>query len=177
MSFLIILFAQNAAAGGLHIKEIGAVAYISNISKPMLPKRIINYHNANKKAIKQLISRKAVENGINPNLLMAIAKVESDFNPTAVSKAGAIGLMQMMPETAVRFGVKKKNLYKAAYNLDASIRYIRFLMKRFDKQSSVVAAYYGGENSIHGNVIKSAASKKYMLSVLGWKNYYDKHGF
>ncbi len=177
MTAIIFLVAHNVAAGGLHMKQIGSVVYISNINKPVLPKRIVSYHHINRNAIRRLISRKAVENKINPNLLMAIAKVESDFNPHVVSKAGAIGLMQLMPETAARFGIQKKNLYNAVYNLDASIRYIKFLMKRFNKQSSVLAAYYGGENSIHRNTAKSAAAEKYLLSVLGWKDYYDKHGF
>lgn len=65
--------------------------------------------------IEQAVSRAAQQHYIQPALLLAVMKAESSFNPTVVSKAGAVGLMQLIPETAIRHGVR--NLYDANDNI------------------------------------------------------------
>ncbi|NOZ84269.1 MAG: lytic transglycosylase domain-containing protein [Epsilonproteobacteria bacterium] len=164
------LSCNYASAGKLSLYDHEGAIYISNLDKPALPKI------ADKKGIQNLIILKARNNRIDPNLLMAIAKVESDFNPNAVSNAGAIGLMQVKPETAKRFGIDKNSLYDPELNLEASIRYIKFLIKRFHKKSLVIASYYGGENSIVKNKIVGPKAINYLKSIIKWESYFKSRG-
>jgi len=170
LTIVLNLSCGYAAAGKLSFYNHKGAIYISNLDKPALP-RITN-----KNGIKNLIISKARNNQIDPNLLMAIAKVESDFNPNAISSAGAIGLMQVKPETAKRFGIDKNSLYDPALNLEASIRYIKFLTRRFHKKSLVIASYYGGENSIKKNRIVKPKAINYLKSVIKWESYFKNRG-
>lgn len=75
-----------------------------------------------------IIEGAAMSASVEPNLLRAVILVESGFNPRAVSKRGAVGLMQLMPATATRFGVS--NPYDARDNVRAGARYLKFLLER-----------------------------------------------
>jgi soluble lytic murein transglycosylase-like protein len=91
------------------------------------------------------------EYNIDPLLLHAIAEVESDFNAKAVSRAGAQGLMQVMPETARRFGMQnpKQELFNPISNLRISSNYIRSLHKLFGNNIPLIlAAYNAGEHAV-----------------------------
>ncbi len=76
-----------------------------------------------------IIEKAAVSVSVEPNLLRAVIVVESGFNSRAVSKRGAVGLMQLMPATAIRFGVS--NPFDPKQNVHAGARYLRFLIDRF----------------------------------------------
>lgn len=87
-------------------------------------------------------------------LLHAVIAVESGYNPRAVSPKGAIGLMQLMPATARRYGVSDP--YDPAQNIRAGAQYLRDLMSRFDNDIKLtLAAYNAGEQAVarHGNTI------------------------
>jgi soluble lytic murein transglycosylase-like protein len=76
--------------------------------------------------------------------------VESGFNSRAVSKRGAVGLMQLMPATASRFGVS--NPYDPKENVHAGARYLKFLMDRFGQNVRLaLAAYNAGEDAVDRN--------------------------
>jgi soluble lytic murein transglycosylase-like protein len=77
-----------------------------------------------------LIDRTARRTEVHPALLKAVIAAESAFDPNAVSRAGAQGLMQLHPKTASRFGVT--NPFDPAANVDGGARYLRYLLKRFD---------------------------------------------
>ncbi len=84
---------------------------------------------------------------VQPELLRAIIAVESKFNPRAVSKRGARGLMQLMPETARRFAVG--DLFDPRVNVLAGAQYLRFLLDLFRGDIELaVAAYNAGENAV-----------------------------
>jgi hypothetical protein len=98
-----------------------------------------------------LIKRAAVVYGIEEALLRALIRVESGFNPLARSKAGAIGLMQVMPATGRRYGVV--HLEDAVQNVDAGSRYLKDLLQMFGGDRSLaLAAYNAGEGAVikHG---------------------------
>lgn len=87
-------------------------------------------------------------------LIHAVISAESGYNPFARSRKGAAGLMQLMPETAKRYGVK--NRLDPAQNISGGARYLRDLMRMFNNDLQlVVAAYNAGENAVvrHGNRI------------------------
>ena len=97
-----------------------------------------------------IIERAATAASVEPNLLRAVIVVESGFNSRAVSKRGAMGLMQLMPATATRFGVS--NPYDPLQNVHAGARYLKFLIDRFGQDVSLaLAAYNAGEDAVDRN--------------------------
>lgn len=101
-----------------------------------------------------LVRKTAREVQIDEALLRAVIAVESGFDARAVSSRGAVGLMQLMPETARRYGVT--NLYDPAQNIRGGARYLRDLMGKFNNDLSLaLAAYNAGEDAIvqYGNRI------------------------
>lgn len=94
-----------------------------------------------------LILQVAQEYGLDVSLLHAIITVESGYNPQARSPAGAIGLMQLMPGTAQKYGVR--NIWDPLENLQGGARYLRFLLAMFpNKLDLVLAAYNAGEGAV-----------------------------
>jgi soluble lytic murein transglycosylase-like protein len=101
-----------------------------------------------------MVAAAATEQQLDPALLHAIIHVESRHNPEAVSPKGAIGLMQVLPETARRMGVD--SISTPAANINAGARYMRFLLDIFGKDVLLaLAAYNAGENAVirYGNQI------------------------
>src|SRR6202011_1378722 len=97
-----------------------------------------------------IIEKAAMAASVEPNLLRAVIVVESGFNSRALSKRGAVGLMQLMPATASRFGVS--NPYDPRENVHAGARYLRFLIDRFGQDVSLaLAAYNAGEGAVERN--------------------------
>lgn len=87
------------------------------------------------------IERAATRNGIEPRLLTALVWVESNFKPEAVSHAGAIGLAQLMPDTANQLGV---DAYDPEQNLDGGARFLAAMIDRFGRTDLGLAAYNAG---------------------------------
>lgn len=95
----------------------------------------------------ELVIQSATRYGIDPNLVFAVMRQESGFNPRAVSYKGASGLMQLMPATARRLGVA--NIFDPAQNIDAGTRYLRFLLDTFNGDVKLaLAGYNAGENAV-----------------------------
>ena len=89
----------------------------------------------------------ALEHGVDAGLIRAIIHAESAFNPNAVSRVGAQGLMQLMPATAKRFGVSAS--FEPAENIKGGVSYLAWLLKRFDgDERRVAAAYNAGEGAV-----------------------------
>jgi soluble lytic murein transglycosylase-like protein len=97
-----------------------------------------------------IIEKAAISASVEPNLLRAVIVVESGFNSRAVSKRGAMGLMQLMPATAIRFGAS--NPYDPRENVRAGARYLKFLIDRFGQDVRLaLAAYNAGEEAVARN--------------------------
>jgi soluble lytic murein transglycosylase-like protein len=97
-----------------------------------------------------IIEHAALSAAVESNLLRAVIVVESGFNSHAVSKRGAVGLMQLMPATASRFGVS--NPFDARQNVHAGARYLKFLIDRFGHDIRLaLAAYNAGEDAVARN--------------------------
>lgn len=114
-----------------------------------------------------LLRQVAEEVGIEAALLQAVVGQESGFNPLAISPAGAAGLMQLMPATARRFGVRDR--FDPAQNLRGGARYLAWLLQHFDQDLDLaLAGYNAGEGSVrrHGNRIPPfAETRAYVRAV------------
>jgi soluble lytic murein transglycosylase-like protein len=97
-----------------------------------------------------IIEHAASTAAVQANLLRAVIVVESGFNSRAVSKRGAIGLMQLMPATAARFGTSDS--FDPRQNVTGGARYLKFLLDRFGQNISLaLAAYNAGEDAVDRN--------------------------
>ena len=96
-----------------------------------------------------MIRQNGARHGVDPYLIFLVMEQESHFNAGAVSSAGARGLMQLMPGTAARFGVRNSN--DPAQNISAGTRYLKLLMRKFNNRVDLALAGY---NAGEGNVMK-----------------------
>ena len=112
-----------------------------------LAKEIRHYGPGVRKRYEKDILAAAKESNVDPALIHAVISAESGYNPFARSRQGATGLMQLMPETARRFGAR--NRLDPGQNIRAGVRYLRMLMDLFDNDLELVlAAYNAGENAV-----------------------------
>ena len=101
----------------------------------------------NKSKFSSLVRSAAKRHRIDPDLLHAVIRAESSYNPNAVSRAGAVGLMQLMPATAKRYGVRNRR--DPVDNVNGGAHYLRDLLKMFHSNVRLaVAAYNAGENAV-----------------------------
>jgi len=122
----------------------------------------------------RLIRRYADEHGVDFALVKAVMHAESAFNPYAVSHKGARGLMQMMPETARRYGVR--DIYNPVENIRAGVQHLKFLSDMFNnKLYLVIAAYNAGENAVkqHQGIPPYAETQYYVRKVLQYHRHYS----
>ena len=128
--------------------------------------------------LEQAVSSAAQQYHVQPALLLAVMKAESSFNPTAVSKAGAVGLMQLIPETAIRHGVR--NLYDANENITGGAKHLRYLLDRFHGNIRLaLAAYNAGERKVdrYGQIPPYKETQDYVKKVLVYYRSYRKDGW
>ncbi len=112
------------------------------------------------------IASAAREFGVEEAVVRAIIHAESAYNPTALSRAGAQGLMQLMPPTAARFGVADS--YDASQNIRGGVQYLAWLLKRFNGDLTLAAAgYNAGEGAVdrHGGVPPYSETQYYVRRV------------
>jgi hypothetical protein len=112
------------------------------------PKLIVLDQNAEPSLeIEKLIQEISQRHGVDPELVRAVARAESNFNPRAVSNKGALGIMQLIPETAKRFGVV--NVWDPKQNIEGGVKFLKFLIGMFpDNLPYILAAYNAGENAV-----------------------------
>lgn len=128
--------------------------------------------------LEQAVSRAARQHHVQPALLLAVMRAESSFNPTVVSKAGAVGLMQLIPETAIRHGVR--NLYDANDNITGGAKHLRYLLDRFHGNIRLaLAAYNAGERKVerYGQIPPYKETQDYVKKVLVYYRSYKKDGW
>lgn len=115
-----------------------------------------------------LIYEAAKRHSLNPQVVAALVRQESAGNPRARSYKGARGLMQLMPATATRFGVRKEQLYTPEHNVEAGTRYLRWLTDRFPNDlARILAAYNAGEGAVerYGGIPPYRETRDYVRRI------------
>ena len=130
----------------------------------------------NRKRFTPTIDTVAKKNRLPRALVHAVITAESAYDPNAVSRAGAVGLMQLMPGTAERYGVRNRK--DPTSNVAGGTRYLRDLLKMFDNNLVLaIAAYNAGENAVikYGHKIPPyEETQTYVRRVLNYYNKYKK---
>lgn len=112
------------------------------------------------------IQEAAFQHGVDPRLAVAVAKAESGLSANAVSSAGAVGIMQLMPDTAADMGVK--NIYDPRQNIDGGVRYLRQMIDSFGGDTEkAIAAYNAGPDAVvrYGNIPPYTETQNYVARV------------
>jgi soluble lytic murein transglycosylase-like protein len=113
-----------------------------------------------------IIDRVAAEQKVDPKIVRAVITVESAFKQRARSRKGAMGLMQLMPDTARRYGVD--NPYDPASNIEAGIKHLKSLIDRFASLPLALAAYNAGEAAVERfrGIPPYAETRNYVSAIL-----------
>ena len=120
----------------------------------------------NTDAYRDEIAAAARQHGVDESIVRAIIHAESAYNPNALSRAGAQGLMQLMPATARRFGVS--NAFDARQNIQGGVQYLAWLLKRFNNNLTLAAAgYNAGEGAVdkYNGVPPYSETQRYVVRV------------
>ncbi|MFT6896673.1 MAG: hypothetical protein ACJA13_001076 [Paraglaciecola sp.] len=124
--------------------------------------------------IKQQLITESLKQGLDPALALAIAKVESDFNADAVSHAGAVGVMQIMPATAEQeFGVSRYRLKHPQTNIRLGITFIKQLLASYNNRLDIALSHYNGGSAVRtksGGLRVIPATQSYVNKVMGHKS-------
>jgi soluble lytic murein transglycosylase-like protein len=123
----------------------------------------------------EIIDRAAAEHGVNPRLVRAVIAVESAYRANAISRKGAKGLMQLMPETAQRYAVR--NPFDPESNIVAGIQHLRALLDRYDVVPLALAAYNAGEAAVErfGGIPPYPETQDYVRRVLALAGLAPSH--
>lgn len=115
---------------------------------------------------KVIAEKTAKRYALDPDLVKAVIEIESGWNPRAVSSRGAIGLMQLMPETALEMGVG--NPYDPRENIEGGVKYLKRLLRRFGDIELALAAYNAGPSVVkrYGSVPPYAETLMYVQDIL-----------
>jgi hypothetical protein len=120
---------------------MAAVLSVPSLGTPLLDARM-------PARIQTMVHAISKTHGVDPQLVAAVMKVESNYNPGARSSKGALGLMQLIPSTGLRFGVR--DFFDPEQNIEGGVKYLRFLSDKFgsSKLDLILAAYNAGENLV-----------------------------
>jgi soluble lytic murein transglycosylase-like protein len=117
-------------------------------------------------SLREMVDQAAERHSLPPQLIHSVIKVESNYNTRAVSPKGALGIMQLVPSTALRFGVG--DVFNAKQNIEGGVRYLRYLVNMFGGNYGLaLAAYNAGEGAVvkYGGIPPYPETVSYLTQV------------
>lgn len=179
--FIISFFSSSYADIYKYVDENGVICYTdtpmnNKVDLIMKEKKEITFQNKTKttKKVSQenthyhtLVHEKATKYNIDPLIVKAVIKAESNWNEWAVSRRGAMGLMQLMPATAREMNIG--NPFDPEENIEGGVKYLRYLLERFNGDLTLaLAAYNAGPNSVEkfGIIPPIPETREYVRKVL-----------
>lgn len=164
----VLVLAVSTAYAGSRLAVDDIIASVQLLESPEDAVEIVAEEPAPKQVdINTHIEEVATQHGVAPKLVAAIVAVESQFNPRAVSRRGAEGLMQLMPATQAYLDVEDP--FDPRDNIDGGVRHLKRLMKRFHNDLPLVlAAYNAGEQAVinHRGIPPYRETRQYVVRVL-----------
>ena len=139
-------------------------------------KRLSSY-DGRPRRFESIVRSVSQRHGVDPDLVWAVMKAESNFNPHARSRKGARGLMQLMPGTARQH--KVADIYDPAENINGGVRHLQLLLNRFRGDVRLaVAAYNAGARTVdrYRDIPPYSETKRYVLRVLAYYKFYSGRG-
>jgi len=136
------------------------------VSVPVVPEIRISPWDP-EPGVRALIAEVSRAVGVNAKLVEALVEAESKFDPYAVSRRGAMGLMQLMPGTARQYQVK--DVFDPRQNLEGGMRHLKFLLERYDNTALALAAYNAGEDVVdrYRGIPPYRETRGYVARILG----------
>ena len=169
VSLLLCIVLCSAAYGDIYkyVDENG-VTHFTNVPKGSEYEKVIESNtDPSPTNFDYIIRQKSVKYDIEPSIIKAVIEAESNWDDKAVSKKGAIGLMQLMPATARDMQIS--NRYDPEQNIEAGTRYLKMLLERFNGDMELaVAAYNAGPTNVEksGGIPSFSETKKFVRNVI-----------
>jgi len=164
--------APSQAQIASYVDEHGKVVYVNGDSPKRKTEGTISSApaaqsaNASGDHLDQIVQQAAERHNLDPALVKAVISTESGWNPTAISRKGAVGLMQLIPETAERFGVG--NAFDPAQNVEGGTSYLKQLLDHYNGDlTKTLAAYNAGERAVDqsGGIPAYPETERYVQKV------------
>lgn len=176
---LLPLFAGEAQAGMYVRQDAGGTLHFTNVPASSEYRLVVPESDGSSagavipRRLEEIIRSASQQYQVDPHLVRAVIKVESDFQSYARSRKGAQGLMQLMPDTARLHRVR--NIYDPVENIHGGVRHLRLLLDRYQGDLELsLAAYNAGAQAVerHGGVPPYQETKQYIRRVLNYHRRY-----
>jgi membrane-bound lytic murein transglycosylase MltF len=176
LALLLCAAAQAAQAEGLfYYKDEDGVLHVTDMpdSEKYRPFCVFGEKRYSRKELKWLVRKYGVRYGVDPDLGVAVLKVESDFRRRAESPSGAQGLMQIMPVTQKDLGLEDP--FDPEDNIAAGLRYLGWLLEKYDSLRLAVAAYNAGPGTVdqYGGIPPYQETKEYVERVISFYSRFE----
>jgi len=160
------IYAYKNKKGSIVFTNIPSRADVKFIRNTALSTRAQKENLQKRLTYAPLINEISAQHQVDPELVHAVIQVESDFNPRTISSKGAIGLMQLMPETAAQYGVS--DIWDPRQNIRGGVEHLKYLLELFQNNLPLaLSAYNAGENAVdrYGGIPPYPETRNYVRKV------------